>query len=290
MILNEYTSILLTVIQYTVFALLILLSLSFLYKGLFDEYSRRLMKRRFVSHLESQKERAKTLSKQSEVTDKFKRAQVPYLNNMRYALLRLGIILFLLIGFGIGGTLMSTVLMVAIAILATEPLLKYSLINLYLNHRLRKIKQDKEGELFTLFALFKTDIMADVKSQINVYNLVNSNLTYFDRIRPTLIQFLQVWAKSPDEAGKLFTKELSGESAEFLGDFMGKLDSMNKADALHLLQEQGDIFSHKRSEQVLQRAEIQRNGYYILFFLSAFSVIGWFLWFMYDMTMKSMNF
>lgn len=287
---NEYTSLLLTVIQYAVFALLIAISLVFLYKGLFDEYSRRLMRKRFVSHMEMQKQKAQVNAKASEVTDKFEKAQVPYINNVRYAIIRMGFILFLLVGFGLGTSLTTTVLIVAVAILATEPLLKYSAINLYLNQRLRKIKDEKEGELFTLFALFKTDIMSDTKPQINVFTLVNRNLTYFDRIRPTLIRFLQMWTKSPEAAGKVFANELSGDSAEFLGDFMGKLNSMNRTDAVHLLEEQSEIFSHKRSEQVMQKAEIQRNGYFLFFFISAFASIAWFMWFMYDMTARSMNF
>lgn len=268
---------------------MIAVSLSLLYKGLFDEYSRRLMKKRFISHLEMQKQKAQVLSKKSEVSERFEKAELPYLNNMRYALLRLLIILFILIGFGPGVSLLNAMLLTVLAVLGTEPIVKYSLINLFLNARIKRVKLEKEGELFNLFALFKTDIMTESQQQINVYKLVNSNLPYFNKIRPTLIQFLQVWTKSPEEAGKQFTKDLTGESAEFLGDFMGKLDQMNKDDALHLLQEQSEIFSHKRAEQVLQRAEIQRNGYYLLFFLSSFSVVGWFMWFMYDMTMKTMN-
>ena len=240
--------------------------------------------------MEMQKQKAQVNAKASEVTDKFEKAQVPYINNVRYAIIRMGFILFLLVGFGLGTSLTTTVLIVAVATLATEPLLKYSAINLYLNQRLRKIKDEKEGELFTLFALFKTDIMSDTKPQINVFTLVNRNLTYFDRIRPTLIRFLQMWTKSPEAAGKVFANELSGDSAEFLGDFMGKLNSMNRTDAVHLLEEQSEIFSHKRSEQVMQKAEIQRNGYFLFFFISAFASIAWFMWFMYDMTARSMNF
>lgn len=287
---NEYTSLLLTVIQYSIFALLLTIAITFLYKGLFDEYSRRLLRKKFISHYEMQKQKAAHLSKISDVTDKFIKAQIPFMTNIRFAFLRIVLLFFVLIGFGLKSGLLTSVVVVVLTIFATEPTLRYSLTNIYLNSRIKKIEDEKESELFNLFALFKTDIMSDRNPQVNVYYLVNRNIRYFNRIQPTLVQFLQVWTKSPEAAGEIFAKELSGESAEFLGDFMGKLDSMNRTDALHLLSEQSDIFSHNRSEHILQKSELQRNGFYLFFFISAFTVIGWFMWFMYDMTARSLDF
>lgn len=280
----------LTAIQYFVFLLFIVLAMMQAYAALYSKEERRFIRNRMSRKLKSQNEVTKKRSAESQVTKWFHEAHLPWMNNFRFAVFRVSVLLIGTLYMAIVGNSLNVVLFIGIWALVSEPLLKYSLIRFFLSRRTKKIANQKEGELYSLFAMLKTDLLANSREEINVYYLLKDSLPYIRYIQPILVRFMTQWRQSPELAGKSFEQELSGETAQFLGDFLGNLHQMSRTDALHILNEQSEVFGHRRSEMLLQKAELQRNTYYMFFFVSSFMVIGWFMWFMYEMTTRSMNF
>lgn len=280
----------LTAIQYVVFLIFLLLAMMQAYAALYSKEERRFIRNRVKRNLRKQSNVTKKHTEESEVTKMFHDAGLHWMNNYRFAIFRVITLMFGALYFSVASTPLNTLVFVAIWAILTEPLFKFSLIRLFIYQRIKKIRENKEGELYSLFAMLKTDLLANTREEINVYHLLKDTMPYMNYIQPILGRFMRKWRESPELAGRDFEKELGGETAMFLGDFLGNLHSMSRSDALHVLDEQNEVFGHRRSEMLLQKAELQRNSFYVFFFVSAFVVIGWFMWFMYEMTSKSMNF
>lgn len=284
------TAYVLTAIQYMGLLLFLILGFMRAYAALYSKEERRFMKNRMRRRFKNQNEAAKKKDESSEVTLLFREAYMPWMSTLRFSVIRvLGLALGALY-FSMTSSFTVLILFIAFWLIATEPLFKYSAIRLFLGRRIKKINEKKESELFSLFAMLKTDLIGNAREEINVYYLLKDTLPYTHYIRPIVNQFMRNWRESPEKAGKSFEVALGGDTAQFMGDFLGKLHSMDRKNALTILEEQSDVFGHRRSEMLLQKAEIQRNQFYTFFFLSAFMVIGWFLWFMYELTSTSMNF
>lgn len=280
----------LTAIQYVVLLVFFLLAMMQAYAALYTKEERRFIRNRVKRNLKKQKDVTNKHTEESEVTKWFRAAGLPWMNNYRFALIRVLSILAGSLYLSFVTSPLNIALFIGIWAISTEPLFKFSLIRLFISRRIKKITESKEGELYSLFAMLKTDLLANTREEINVYFLLKDTLPYMNYIQPILTGFMRKWRESPELAGKEFETELGGDTAMFLGDFLGNLHSMSRTDALHVLNEQNEVFGHRRSEMLLQKAELQRNSFYIFFFVSAFMVIGWFMWFMYEMTTKSMNF
>lgn len=280
----------LTAIQYVVFIIFLLLAMMQAYAALYSKEERRFIRNRVKRNLRKQSSVTKKHTEESEVTKMFHDAGLHWMNNYRFAIFRLITLLFGALYFTLTSTSLYTLVFVVTWAILTEPLFKFSLIRFFIYRRIKRIRENKEGELYSLFAMLKTDLLANNREEINVYHLLKDTMPYMNYIQPILGRFIRKWRESPELAGRDFEKELGGETAMFLGDFLGNLHSMSRSDALHVLDEQNEVFGHRRSEMLLQKAELQRNSFYIFFFVSTFVVIGWFMWFMYEMTSKSMNF
>ncbi|WP_281864827.1 hypothetical protein [Planomicrobium okeanokoites] len=284
------TAYVLTAIQYGVFLIFVVLAMMQTYAALYSKEERRFMRNRVKRNLRKQNEVTKKRAAESEVTLMFGEAHLPWMNTLRFALLRVIGLMGGLMYLSFTTSWTNTVLFMVFWLVLTEPLFKFSLIRLYLARRIKKITEKKEGELFSLFAMLKTDLIGNTRDEINVYHLLKDTLPYVYYIKPMVNQFLRQWKESPQTAGQNFESALGGETAQFLGDFLGGLHRMDRDNALQVLEEQNEVFGHRRSEMLLQKAEVQRNSFYTFFFLSAFAVIGWFMWFMFQMTSQSMNF
>lgn len=287
---QNYIAILLTVFQYIVFALFMLAALQLLYQGLFSKNNNLSLSKQFITKLKVQQLRLQNTKKQSELTRLFRDAQIPFITNVHFFYLRIIILLILTLYIALTSDISMLLMVVGIYLIMSDPRLKFSIVGWFINKRIKRINYEKENELFTLFAVLKTDVISEERGELNVYDLINRNLPYFKRIEGTLIRFLHNWTVSPEKAGGIVKNELKSESAQFLGDFLAKLHTVSKKDAAHLLEEQGSVFGNARSEILMQRAEVQRNGYYLFFFISVFVSIIWFLWFMADITMSNLTF
>ncbi|WP_211656206.1 hypothetical protein [Planococcus alpniumensis] len=283
------TAYVLTAIQYSVFILFVVLAMMRTYAALYSKEERRFMRHRMKRHLRKQNEITKKRTSESEITQLFKEAHLPWLTNYRFAVVRVVGLLSGMLYLSLTTTSTNTILFLVGWAVLTEPVFKFSLIRLYLARRIKKITEMKEGELFSLFAMLKTDLIGNTREEINVYHLLKDTLPYVHYIKPMLNQFMRQWRESPQLAGQNFEAALGGETAQFLGDFLGGLHRMDRDNALQVLEEQNEVFGHRRSEMLLQKAEVQRNSFYTFFFLSAFAVIGWFMWFMFQMTNQAMN-
>lgn len=284
------TAYVLTAIQYGVFLIFVVLAMMQTYAAMYSKEERRFMRNRVKRNLRKQNEVTKKRAAESEVTLMFGEAHLPWMNTLRFALLRVIGLMGGLVYLSFTTSWTNTVLFMVFWLVLTEPLFKFSLIRLYLARRIKKITEKKEGELFSLFAMLKTDLIGNTRDEINVYHLLKDTLPYVYYIKPMVNQFLRQWKESPQTAGQNFESAMGGETAQFLGDFLGGLHRMDRDNALQVLEEQNEVFGHRRSEMLLQKAEVQRNSFYTFFFLSAFAVIGWFMWFMFQMTSQSMNF
>lgn len=284
------TAYVLTAVQYFIFLLFLTFGFMQAYAAMYSKEERRFMRNRMKRKLKSKNEITKKKAEESMVTLLFREAYLPRMNNLRFSAVRVIGLIFGSLYLSMNTSPTTLVLFVAGWLIATEPLFKYSAIRLFLGRRIKKINEKKESELFSLFAMLKTDLIGNVRDEINVYHLLKDTLPYVHYIKPMVNQFMRHWRSSPEDAGKKFETSLGGDTAQFLGDFLGKLHTMDRRNALFILEEQNEVFGHRRSEMLLQKAEIQRNQFYTFFFISAFMVIGWFLWFMYELTSTSMNF
>lgn len=283
------TAYVLPAIQYGVFLIFVVLAIMQTYAALYSKEERRFMRNRVKRKLRKQNEVTKKRSAESEITLLFEEAHLSWLNNIRFAMIRMIGLLVGLLYFSFTTSSTNTILFLVAWLILSEPVFKFSLIRLYLARRIKKITEKKEGELFSLFAMLKTDLIGNIRDEINVYHLLKDTLPYVHYIKPMMNQFLRQWKDSPQLAGQNFEAALGGETAQFLGDFLGSLHKMDRNNALKVLDEQNEVFGHRRSEMLLQKAEVQRNSFFTFFFLSSFAVIGWFMWFMFQMTSQAMN-
>lgn len=280
----------LLLIQYGVFTLIMVLATSVAYSALWTTDERVFMRNRMMRTWNKQSKVIQAKATESEVSMMFKSAGFPWLTNVRWLLIRVSVLIIGTIYLMATQSMAATLLFVGTWLIGTEPLLKISGIRLLLKFQSESIRRKKESELFSLFALIKTDLMASRSEQINVYHLIREALPYFTSIKPVLVTFLEKWSESPAEAGKVFEKELGSETAQFVGDALAQLHKLPREKAIQLLSEQGKVFVYKRSEMAMQQAEMQRNFFFIFFFISGFAVILWFMWFAYSMSMSSLNF
>ena len=278
------------IIQYGTFFVFLTMALLQFFKVLWSTDERVYIKNRFIRTMKSQQNRFLKVKVESESTKLFRAAGFYKMSDLKWLLIRFLLILVGALYLVYHDQIRNAVIYIALIYIATEVYIKFSPITLYLKRRNRMIQQRKELELFTLFALMKTDLMASNHEQVNVYHLVSETTPYFKEINHVLVRFLALWKKSPEEAGTVFQKELEGETADFLGDVLSKLHNVNRKDALHLLSEQGEAFSYKPAELAVQRAEGKRHIYFALFFTSSFVGIAWFMYFCYAMVAESMNF
>ena len=277
------------ILQYGPFAVLWMMALVQMYKAMWSSDERVYFKRQFIRTLKSQ-QRKVVREEESKVAVLFRESGLSWLDDARWLLVRVFLLAVGTVWLVALGEYMWAILYFVGMYIATELTFKFSVAYQLLQMRKRGIYRKKELELFTLFALLKTDLLASSNEQINVYHLIQENLPYFEQINSLLVRFLSIWKRSPQMAGSVFHKELEGETAQFLGDVLGKLHKLNRADALALLEEQGEVFTFKRSELAVQRADVQRKVYFIFFMISALVGIFWFMWFCYSMIAESINF
>lgn len=280
----------LLLIQYGVFTVILALATGFAYSALWTTDERVFLRNRMMRTWTNQSKALQVKAKESEVTLLFKQAGYSWMTNIRWMLIRTGVLVIGVAYLMTTQSMSTTLLFVGVWLIATEPVLKFSMIRLLLKFRTEAVRRKKESELFSLFALIKTDLMANRSDQINVYHLIRETLPYFSSIKLVLFAFLEKWSESPEEAGKVFEKELGSDTAQFVGDTLAQLHKLPRQKAIQLLSEQGKVFVYKRSELAMQQAEMQRNFFFIFFFIAGFGVILWFMWFAYSMSMSSMNF
>lgn len=277
-------NVLLTILQYTLYTVSLLIALSQVYLALWTTQERVILRNRVVRTWQEKAVEISKKSAESEVTQLFKEAGFPYIDNVRWFVIRFILLVVSVIYFlATDSKALTIVLWIVLLHFATEPLFKYSAIRLLLRWRINSMARKKETELFTLFSLIKTDLLASDKEQVNVYHLINDSLPYFRYINATILRFLNLWRTSPEQAAKVFEQDIGGDTAQFIGDVLARLHNTSRTDALKLISEQGETFSYKRAELALQRAEIQRNVFYTFFLLSAFVGILWFMWVMYSL-------
>jgi hypothetical protein len=267
-----------------------LLAVTQIYAALWTTEERIYLRNRVIRTWKTQAEKTKEKSKESEVTKWFREAGLPWFTNIRWLAIRIILLIIGVLYFAIFSSITNLMLFIIIIQYLTEPLFKYSGIRLFLKWRTQYIQEKKETELFTLFALLKTDLLSSPHEQVNAYYLLSESLPYFQYINGTLIKFLKMWRQSPEKAAKVFEEDLGGETAEFLSDVLSRLHNMNRMDAISLLSEQSQVLGYKRSEFAMRKAEVQRNVYYAFFIVSSFVGIFWFMWFIYSMTTTQMNF
>lgn len=280
----------LLLIQYGVFTIILALATGVTYSALWTTDERVFMRNRMMRTWSKQSKVIQSKATESEVTMLFKKAEFGWMTNVKWLLIRVIVLVLGIIYLMATQSMIATLLFVGIWLIGTEPLIKISGIRLLLKFQTESVRRKKESELFSLFALIKTDLMASRSDQINVYHLIREALPYFTSIKPVLLAFLEKWSESPSEAGKVFEKELGSETAQFVGDALAQLHKLPRQKAIQLLSEQGKVFVYKRSEMAMQQAEMQRNFFFIFFFISGFVVILWFMWFAYSMSMSSLNF
>lgn len=277
-------------ITYGTFFTFMVLAFNQLTKALWSSDERLYYKRRFVNTLKSQQEKYMKPTEDSKMQNAFFAAGFQGMTDFKWLMYRFLIIIFTLIYFLVFvENIMWSIASIIVMFAATSSY-KYSPVNFYLKGRANKIQQRKEIELFTLFALLKTDLMASNTNQVNVYHLVSETTSYFKDINYVLVKFLSLWKKSPEAAGAVFQTELSSDTAKFIGDVLSKLHNMDRKTALDLINEQADVFTYKRTELAVQREEKKRFLFFSLFFTASFFGIVWFLYFTYVMVMKNMSF
>lgn len=280
----------LLIMQYGTFLVTMGMALNQFIKAMYSNDERSYMKRKLVNNLKSQQQRILKVDPDSTTQRLFREAGLSSVSEFRWLLIRLTLTLLPTIYFLVDREILTAVVVMTIMFFATETTLKFSPVTWFLKGRKKAIQESKETELFTLFALFKTDLMASQSEQVNVYHLVHEARPYFKKIDYVLVQFLSLWKKSPESAGAVFHKELSGETASFIGDVLSKLHNMNRTDALNLLAEQGEVFTFKRAEIANQKEEKKRLMFFIMFTLASFTGIVWFMYLTYSMVSDSMNF
>lgn len=278
------------VIQYGTFLTLLLMAVNQLIKAMYSSDERSYMRKRFINTLKSQQQKIIKVDSESKTNLLFRSAGYANMTDMKWLLIRIPLIFIPFIYFLMQADFFTAFVVLGILYISTETGIKFSPVVWFLREQKKSIQQKKEVELFTLFALLKTDLMASNTNQVNVYHLVSETTSYFKEINYVLVKFLSLWKKSPDDAGAVFQKELSGETASFIGDVLSKLHNMDRVDALNLLSEQGEVFTYKRSELAIQREEKKRLLFFILFFLASFAGIVWFLYFTYSMVSLNMNY
>lgn len=259
-------------------------------KLLWSKDERAFIRNRITRSWSKQASQLKESAKSSEVTDMFRSAGLSWITNIRWLIFRFSLVVIGAVIFLFNEDTTTALIYVVLMQLLTEPTWKFSGIQMLLKARIKQIRRQKENELFSLFSLLKTDLISSQTSQINVYHLVKSSLPYFHSIKPVMILFLNQWKKSPELAGEVFEKELGGETAQFVGDILARLHNMSRKDAIHLLTEQNKVFAYERSERSMQQAEVQRNFYWLFFFSSASLTIVWFMIFIFNITLKALNF
>ncbi|MEK6190606.1 MAG: hypothetical protein N2A99_06420 [Carnobacterium alterfunditum] len=277
------------IIQYGIFFILLLMALNLFIKALWSTDERLYFKRRFVNQLKSQRDKFVKTDIESVTVQLFRAAGMPKMSDSKWLFIRMILILITVTYLVIEGNLIGAFTSIIIIYLVTEVKYNFSPVNLFLKKRASSIQQKKEIELFTLFALLKTDLTASNSDQVNVYHLINETTSYFKEINYVLVKFLTLWKKSPEVAGAVFQKELSSETAGFIGDVLSKLHNMDRKDALALLSEQGEVFTYKRAELAVQKEEKTRYIFFMLFFIASFFGIAWFLYFTYSMISQNMT-
>lgn len=278
------------IFQYGVYAILMSIALIQLYAALWTTEEKIYLRNRVIRTWKLGKLKTSKLSDESEVTLWFRQAGFPWMTSIRWLILRLSLLLVGTVYLSITSTLTMVVLYVAIFQILTEPLFKYSGIRLLLKFRNQHIQQQKETELFTLFALIKTDLLSSNESHVNVYYMLKKTLPYFQHINGTIIRFLHKWRQSPELAAKVFEEDLGGETAEFMVDILSRLHNMDRESALDLLSEQSQVLTFKRTELSMRKAEVQRNLFYTFYLIATFIGIFWFMWFMFELSSNSLNF
>lgn len=286
---NDYIPYLLNFLQYAVYFIFIVLAAHQLLLVTTTEEYRKKIKTKFITKIELEKAKQQQKESKSKAAQLFDEADFKYLNLSKYNMFR-RLLLILIISFGGSNlSLMSLMIVLLLYLIFSDVHNRFSLIRFFLKSRIKNIEHEKENELFSLFDILKTEILIDKnKHSFNVYELTYGNLNYFNRIKEPLSTFLSTWAKSPELAIEGFTKSIPIEEAQFIAEFLIKIENMNSTEALHLISEQNQIMSIKRLEKANQRAEVKKNIYYVFFYISAFTIIIWFLWFIYDMSLSSL--
>lgn len=285
----------LSLIQYSIYLLLIILSSYYCFQLLTTVNERKFYRTKIQRQIAEQRQQILAKNLGSSFQIKLEKAGLTFLNAFRYQALRFSLILFLITYYVLfpimeGNNIQLPLMLILIFYILTEPKFKFSIINVVLNFLIHRKQREKRIEMFTLFDILKAELNSISDGQeVNMYNTIKDITPMFKHISGTLSKFLALWKRHPQKARDVFVEEIGGESARVLGDILYKLDSVSKSEGLRILETESNVFSYQYFQKELQQSDKSNTAYFIFFMTVNVLIIVWFLGYVAMMMVDSLG-
>lgn len=288
-------SILISIIQYTLFCSVLFFGLYLVYQKLTSDEERKIYRTKIIKQYEEKKKTVKNKNDISKFQSELKKTGIK-ISAFRYQVYRwiflvLTTLYYLFNSISNSVEFDRSVLAIPLLIFVfTEPKFKWSLVNTLVSMLVRKRKKQRLLELFTLFDILKADLNSLGDHQdVNIYSILKETIPLFEHINGTISKFLSVWRTSPSSAKSIFEKEIGGESAKVLGEVLYKMDKTSKTEALQIIESESSVFSYSFYENEMQGSIKRKNGFFILFSVNILLIIAWLIVLVFTMFDDRLN-
>lgn|GEM_PF-1441212 len=282
-------SVMLNIMQYTIFASFISSSAYYMHRFLTTKDERSFYRLKIQKEIMEKRNKLAEKELSTSFQRKIERANLKFINAFRLQIFRMFLVLYLSFTYVITPYIHNeqmniALLLIILIVIFTEPRFKYSLINVFLDIIINRKKKAKIIELFTLFDMLKTELntLSDAQ-EVNVYSTIKNVLPMFDHIQGTLSRFLSLWKRSPKQAKEVFHTEIGGENAKALADILYKLDSVTKNEALQVIEAESNVFSVRYYQKELQQSTKSTTAQFSFFLFTNIFIVMWLIVFVYVM-------
>lgn len=293
---NISISIVLTLIEYLLFAALISLGAYYLYKELISKEERQVYRAKLLKQINQKKNVVLRKNKESPFQQRLKATGYESFSALRYQMVRWFFVLVIVVYYVIIPMSQtnqfdrSLLAIPFLLIVLTEPRFDFSLINKGIKFLINRKQRQKQVELFTLFDMLKAELTSLKDNQeINIYSILKESLPMFEHIGGTISRFLSLWKSSPGVAKDVFFQEVGGESAKVLGDILFKLDNTSKGEALKIIESESSVFSFSYYENELQGSIKRKNFFFLMFTINILLIVIWLVVVVFTMFSETMN-
>lgn len=290
------TSLILTTAEIILLVGMVVMCSYYSYQLVTNVQERQVFRTRLSQEIHSRNQKAIQKHERSPFQARLRETGLTFVSAYRFQIIRWSVIFAIAVyylitplvqGLPVDYTMLAIPLLL---VFITEPKIKFSALNMFLNTLLKNNQSKKMIELFTLFDILKADLKSLNKEQeVNIYNLLSEMLPLFNHIGGTLSRFLSLWKHDPLKAKEVFYEEIGTESSKVLGDILFKLNNTSKETALELIETEAKLFSVSYYESQKQDAVRKRNTYFVFFSVNILLILLWVIFFVTAMFGETIN-
>lgn len=286
--------VLLEILKYTIFGVFLISGTTMIYRTITPKEIRETHRLRFKEKFYYSKKHTEERLQNRSFDEKLKEAGLPFLNSVRFELIRLTVFLIYIVSYMIlpiinGENLTAaTISILLIMWVITEHRfhIPVSLVNPVLNLLIRSRQKKRSIELFTLYDVLKSDLQALQENQrVNVYNLLKDSLSMYKEIDGTVSRFLSTYLTNPKAAEKVFYEDINTLGAKTLGEIIVKIDNLSRDEALDVIQTESSTYSQHFFKEEFREGQKRKSRLQFFFSVNVLLNAAWLILFITSMVL-----